>query len=574
MIKNFIKKYLNVGVFASASLPMQILVLLFASLLVIFLFGVFYTTFSHSFLIFMEPTEILRSKNFIETTFGFVELIIGLFIGGALISIITSTLTELTTAANNGFITYKEKDHIIIINENFKLDFVIEEINQYAKDEKTIIDIAIFLPYCDNILAFNKNLKKYSHLIIKVLAGDVLSWQSYQRLNINHANKILLLDHEGTDNENIMISRFILTHKNFTNDKLDFVIDAETEENLKEVYESIFHNRQKQLFLTQSNQVLKQIISRTLVNYDYFFLFSHLLSFVGWEFYVKKASAIYDKKIKFSKALSGQRQAILAGIVTKDGVNLNPPKDTMIDHKQDKLILIAECSHGYDTEDRTNNTNNTITIRKPLAKEHKKIYIVGNKENLELSSITEFLSAESIKQCQKIVCEDNKYNKQEMWDKIVDDKPDIVILDLEDEQEFIVTMFLRNLYSGNKKFLSTIVNIIHDPDIATLMIGADTEKNIIMTEQLIAKYLSQYLFNPQIPAIFDELTTTSGSEFYILEKPKYDDLFEMDYDTLRVNLVQNDMIYIGIFTNDDEFVFNSKEIHKGYKIAVLSEGVR
>ncbi len=383
---------------------------------------------------------------------------------------------------------------------------------------------------------------------------------------------VLLIDHEGTKNENIKISRFVLTHESFTNDKLNFIIDAESEDNLKEVYESIFQHRQEQLFLAQSDIILKQIISRTLVNYDYFVLFSHFLSFVGWEFYVVEASKICDKKTKFSNAVLGQTQAILTGILTKKGVNLNPPKDTTIDPTCDKLILMAESSRVYDTKNNTKYTKNKANIEKPLVKEHKKIYIVGDEENLKLDSITEFLSTDSIKQCQKIVREDGKYNCRDIWDKIVADKPDIVILDLEDEQEFIVTMYLRNLYSGDKKFLSTIVNIIHDPDIATLMIGADIEKNIIISERLIAKYLTQFLFNPKIPAIFDELTTASGSEFYILHKPRYDSLFDMDYDTLRANLIENNMIYIGIFTEENEFVPNCSQIRTAQKIVVLCEG--
>jgi len=439
-------------------------------------------------------------------------------------------------------------------------------------DDSTHQDIAIFLPYCTNILAFNKSLKSYSHLIIKVLAGDVLSWQSYQRLNINHACKVLLLDHEDTANENIKISRFILTNKNFTNHKLDFVIDAELGVNPKRVYDSVFQNRQKQLFLVQSDNVLKQIISRTLVNYDYFALFSHLLSFVGWEFHTIDAAKICKRKIKFSQAVLGQKQAILVGIITGNGVNLNPPKDSFINSKQDKLILIAESNNAYNTKNKINRKIKTIAIKRPSSKEHKKIYIIGNEEHLKLNSITEFLSDESIKKCKKIIRKDNDYAQKKIWDEIVADKPDIVILDLEDEQEFVLTMYLRNLYSENKQFLSSIINIIHNPDIATLMIGADIEKNIIISERLIAKYLTQFLFNPQLPAIFNELTSTTGSEFYILQKPKYNNLFKMDYAHLRANLMDSGMIYIGVFDESGEFIFNSKDIQQAFKIVVLCEG--
>ncbi len=576
-IRNFYKRYINIQTFAASGLIVQVVVLLIFSLLFILGFGLLYENHYHSFNLFMSPTAILDSSTAFEWSLGFVELIIGLFLGGALISIITSTLSQLITAVNNGFIRYKGKNHTIIINSNFKLSFILDELNIQASEQGKNVDIVIYLPYNDDIFSYSNNLATYSNLIINVLAGDPLKWQTYDRLNINCASRIILLDDESVQNECIKISRYIYTHTKFQNNKAQLTIDAEDGPDPKLVYNAIFQGKSQKYNLIQGDDILEGVMSRTLVDYDYFKIFSELLSFDGWEFHIVRACDYFDTDTMFGDAVLQFDRALLVGVVSDGRVDMNPTgtgTGYMIDSQEDSLILIAKNSRKYKRIKSKPNTKGAVKIAKPYVKDDKKICIVGDYEHLELSKITEFLTPKSIADHTKIVCDDDIYSKEILWNTIILEDPDVIILDLEDDQEFVLTMYLQDLYKDRPEFLQKIVNIIHDPDIASLLIGDKQNKNIIISERLVAKYMTQIVFSRHFADIFSELTSPNGSEFYVLHRRKYPDIFDMDYSELRANLMHSGMVYIGSFDSSDNFVFNLHDTSQNDKIVVLCEGVR
>ncbi len=163
----------------------------------------------------------------------------------------------------------------------------------------------------------------------------------------------------------------------------------------------------------------------------------------------------------------------------------------------------------------------------------------------------------SVAEHEKIVCEYGIYSKEILWNTIIKDDPDVIILDLEDDQEFVLTMYLQDIYKDRPKFLQKIVNIIYDPDVASLLTGDKQNKNIIISERLVAKYMTQIAFSSYFADIFAELTSPYGSEFYVLNRRKYPDIFDMNYSELRANLMFSGMVYIGAFDSDDNFVFKT-----------------
>ncbi len=343
------------------------------------------------------------------------------------------------------------------------------------------------------------------------------------------------------------------------------------------MYNAVFKGKSQKYNLIQDDDVLEGVMSRTLVDYDYFKIFSQLLSFDGWEFHIVGANSLFATNILFRKAVLQFDQALLVGVVVDGKVDMNPTgggTGYMIDCQEDSLIFIAQNSKQYKKKKTKPKEYKATKIAKPSVRDDKKVCIVGDYEQIDLSQITEFLTDESIRQHEKIVCDDDIYFKEILWNTIELSRPDVVILDLEDEQELVLTMYLQDLYKDRPKFLKKIVNIIHDPDIASLLIGDNEEKNIIISERLVAKYMTQISFNSYFAGIFAEITSAEGSEFYILHRRKYPDIYNMNYAELRANLMHSGMVYIGLFDSDDKFVFNSRSIANTDKIVVLCEGVK
>ncbi len=170
-----------------------------------------------------------------------------------------------------------------------------------------------------------------------------------------------------------------------------------------------------------------------------------------------------------------------------------------------------------------------------------------------------------------IVVSNNEYISVAFWDKIIKEKYEVIILNFEDDFEFMLTMYLRNIYKHNQEFLDSLVNILHDTINYKLLNSLEYKNSVVLSEKIVGEFISQTLFNSKIVHIFDELTHSRGNEFYILEKHKYEELFSMNIENLKINLLHNNMIYIGVM-KDSKFIANYHSLHDVNKIVVLSEG--
>ena len=573
-MKKIIKKFVNIHAFATSSLATQSAVLISASAVFIYLFSYAYGSFSESAMVFLDPPQIGELHTDFHIVVGVIELIVGLFIGGALISIITSSLEQMIKSINSGYFTYKESGHIVIINKNLKLDFIFDEINKYYIGEQEEQNIVLLLAPTQ-IEKFKKSLKQYSNLDITAIAGNPLNWNSYERVNLNKASKVIvLLSREKIKNQNKKITKFITNNAGFTNEDLSFVIETEHLQYSNEIYDYIFDGVTNHYTLVNNSDLIAKILNRSVVNYNYFKIYSELLSFDGNAFYTIDYIDIFEQELTFQEASLRVTKAVLTGIIRDEEVMLNPPSYIKL-LSSDKLIMIMEDRFSYEIDKSyTLPQNNSLTSAKPQLKEERNIVIVGNHTDIDMSSITQFLVSKSISNLREIVRADGNYMDLGLWRELENSNVDVIILNLEDEYEFNLTLYLQSIYKNKPDFLVKLVNILHDPTIAMLL---DTNKrrnstnSMILSQKLIGVFISQALFNPYTYDIFDEITQSRGNELYILNKTAYANLYKMDYITLKSTLLQNSMIYIGSFI-DSAFVFDSTEIQRAEKIVVLAEG--
>ena len=571
-LRKTLKKLFNVHSFATASLPLQSLILIGTSILLIYLFSYGYSSISESALIFLDPPKIAELHSSFHIAIGILELIIGLFIGGALISIITSSLGQIIKSINSGYFPYSGSRHLIVINQNSKLDFIFDEINKYYLGEQEEQNIVVLLQP-SLVQEFKKKLQLYTNLDITTIAGNTLQWDSYERININKADKIiLLLSEDQKINENKKTAKFITSHTNFSNKKLSFVIETEKIEYSSEIYDYIFGQLTNPYTLVNNNDLIGKILNRSVVNYDYFKIYSELLSFDNNEFYIVDYLDIFEESLSFKKASLQLSSSILVGLVRESKVLLNPPYTTQL-KESDKLILIMEDRLTYKLDKESiESPSSFISITKPKLKEKRNIAIVGNYTDIEKINITQFLVKESIENFQVLVQKNGDYMAKALWDNFIDSDIDVIILNMEDEYEFTLSLYLQSIYRDQPEFLSKIVNILHDPIIANLLSSNKDTHHMILSQKLIGEFVAQSLFNPYTYDIFDEITQSKGNEIYILNSDEYPDLYTLNYNELKLTLLKNNMIYIGSFV-ESNFYFYSKDIHRAEKIVVLAEGV-
>ena len=573
-LKDTIRKLFSISNFASSSIFYQFIVLFVLSSFFIVLFSFVYTGGEKiSLMIFLDPPSLADASSPTEMVFGVIELLIGLFIGGALISIITELLTNISNDIKHGYYPYKGKNHIIIINKNSKLEFILNEMNYYYKDAEQMQDVVLFLSFEEDIENFGQNLQQYSNINITSIKGDLLNWNSYEKLNINSAKKLLILKEEinKTQHLNIKISRYLLSNEFFSNNGLQFIIESENDKTTQVVYEEIFKGTKNKYHIINHNGIIEKFLNRAILETDYFKAYSNLLSFEGFEFYTLNVQDVFDEEITFKNACMRFTDGILIGIERNEHLILNPAKEILL-LQNDKLITILENSLAYLISSYEDVNVEFLKIDKPELKTSRNICIIGDYDDIHEKQITEFLTQQSIENLKRIVLENNDYVVDSFWDKVASKNYDMIILNLEDDDEFILTMYLRNRFKNNHKLLNSLVNIIHNPVNAKLLVDKKFKDNIILSEKLVGEYITQVMFNSDIVTIFDEITQSKGNEFYILEKSDYESLFQMKYNDFKLTLLENDMLYIGAIIKN-EFMVNHKNLKESERIMILTQGV-
>ena len=568
-MKHTLRRFINVHYFASSNVFIQSFILFLISVLIIYIFSYGYHSIKHSAAVFLDPPQISEFETPFDIFIGIIELLLGLFIGGALISIITSSFLDIIETVKKGHAPYKNDNHIIIINKNSKLEFILKEINQYYLDEDIHQDIVILVRN-EELEKVKEKIDNYSYLKVFILTGDILNWISYDRLNINKAQKVIILNDNDSNisNENEKISTYILSNPNFKNYNLEFIIEVNGDKHIKYIYNYIFKNTKNRYLLVNHEDIIEKFLNRSVIDYNYFKIYYDLLSFSdGFEFYILNYDDVFEEDyLYYFQAYMKLENSILIGIVDKNKVILNPLESVMLNQNH-KLIVLMKSRFDFEINEVETLKSNNLKIPLPKLKEQKNICIIGDYNDISLDNIVHFLDDKSKENITHIV-EDNYMNKN-LWDKLLKLKIDIIILNLEDEEEFILTMFLKSLYSEEE--LVKLVNIFYNPQIASLLLNT-SRHNLILSDEIIGKFITQNLFNMYANDIFDEITQTKGNELYILKKDEYEKIYNFDYQILKHTLYENNMLYIGGFI-DKEFYFNYTEIEKIEKIVVLARGI-
>jgi len=132
-LKKIIRKFISFEAFATSNIGTKVLVLIIFSMVFVYLFKYAYSQnpLNTSLTIFLDPPSLVNAPNGFERGVGVIELMIGLFISGTLISIITSLLLDITHKVHKGLIPYRGKGHLIVMNNSPKLRYILDEIELF-----------------------------------------------------------------------------------------------------------------------------------------------------------------------------------------------------------------------------------------------------------------------------------------------------------------------------------------------------------------------------------------------------------------------------------------------------------
>ncbi|MCP3899752.1 MAG: hypothetical protein GY707_08580 [Desulfobacteraceae bacterium] len=570
------KNKFSIEQISKASTFYQLLILLVFSVILISIFGFLIGSISKSVELFLKPVSITSQVGLYNISIGFIEIILGILFFGTIISILTSARVEFISNIKSGSLPYKRKNHFVIINKSKLIPFILKELNLKMIDENSKMDVVICIPMIGDKTSDNLMLPEYSNINVFIRSGNPYTNDIYKKINIRYSDEIIILHNSDLkndmkrDNLNLKILSILHSNNKFAKEDGLFTVESASSRKTDLIIDSIMQQHGMQRYsVINPKDLIPKLITRSLINLIYYDFFKEIASYKGCEIYEINYSKYFDTPQQFQdvhlKILNGSLIGVQSGIKTF----INPHNYEI--QMSDILLILLEVNEIEIGDVLEYDEYNFSKIKKPQLKEYRKMCIIGGNDEMSIKGLSEFLDVKSIQSLKTYVNDEKDYLNSDFWNKIFDNQYDVILLNLEDELEFHVTLYVNALFDHDKKFLDKIINIIRDTDTASLLESNDIENSVIISEKLVSQFITQAAFSPSIVPLLNQITQAEGYEPYVLNNTLYSELFDLDFNTLKLHLIKNQMIFLGIINNGKLFL-NCKQVEKSDAILVLACG--
>ena len=571
--------------FALLSVFNQLLVVFLFTAVIILFSSVLVGSIKDSYELFIDPSEWPKIEgSYFKSVFTFVLTILGIIITGFIISVLSSFLEGTLRDIKEGNLNYLGKNHILIINYNEKLSKLLEELDIYF--EKSQKEVVIFVDDLENLKKLQDSIKELNlnNLKIFIRYGNPYFFNRYEELSIFDVYSVIVLLDENedkfeADNKNLKIINMLCTYENkkFLNylkykqsiDKpVKFVVEFS---NVKHFENSIRFISSNLVFPMAPMNVINDVLNLSIIDINFYRIWSELLSFEGYEFFFEPSKNYINKPMKFKELVIGLKNAQIIGIskkVNNEYKLLINEKDEIIDPNNGELgdfiiLLRKKDIKPYFEEKQLESPKNIIS--QPSEIFVRNILILGDSKTLELQ---EFLNLKTSKIDKFIPKKEELYNKK-FFDEILKNI-DICILNLDDELSYRVAITLLSFYKTNE-ILDKFVFLINNPFIDELL-KQTGYKNTILSNLLVAKYISQVSNQMALSFVLKELFSKDGSEINFIDKNDIPVSSLSSVEQLKLDLIESEIIYIGIIKKDEKIEFLSNSLEEAQKIIVISKG--
>lgn len=596
-----IRRLLTPERFALAPVWIQLIAISITSAMVILILSPFLGGLSRSYRIFTDPAYYADAKGPVQVAMGLLQVFIGLIFFSFIISILSAALVKLIQNIKSGLLPYKKRNHILFINYNVKLFMILDQINFRARKNGILEDVVLLFHEPAKVTAFREKCEngRWKNLDIFIRQGDVLSFHTFDKLSIYFAKALLILspDDFGTPFESDNFNLKILT--NLTNN-LPFLkllkerqdkgrpikcsIELSSHLDARKIALDLISYKSGFLFaVIMPEDVIGSIIARAKVDYVYYKVFFEVLSPEGSNIqFVNplKFGAIQKfQDLSFEKLLLMFKGGTLIGF-SKPGMmgsfesNLCPFGAGFSDGMWFIFLTTDVRKIKFQWDATCSIPEKRVDIIPPKEEVSKRICIIGNMWNLE--NIEDFIDRKSRKTLQEsqfvFDCKEDYFSGQFLH-KIQQGDFDTVVINLDDELGFRLTMLFEASNKGDPQFLSKIITILSNPVTDQLLNTNLLKINTVLSHNLSSRYIAKLTFQKNLDQIFSELANIEGSEFNLLEVGKHIPSFLLkDVEDVKRLLTAHEMIYLGTVDANKNVKFEPKSFEETKQLLVLSKG--
>lgn len=584
--------------FALAPLWVQLAAIFTSSALVILLLAPFIGDLGTSYRFFSDPSSYADAEGFRQLFFGFVQVGFGLLLFSFIISVLSSALEQLIERIRGGTLPYRKRSHLLIVNRNAKLPLILDEIDaRYAAIDQAV-DVVVLLGNREEVGDFSDSLHlgRWPFLHLYVRQGDLLDFETYQRVSIFSAAGVVLLANDraggtfASDNLNLKILTTLvndpaywghLTHHHEQRRPLKCAVELSSEVRSREVAQGLTALGREALFsVTTPGDVIGRILSRSIIDLVFYKLYDEILSAGGHSAYFVNPRKIANGPAagtSFEEVSRRFTRGILAGFSHNDagGFTLRLAPAGQLLGEGDWLIVIArspaDIIYGPPTAAAT---APVLTVTPPSEIRRRRLCVVGNARTFE--SLADFLHGDSRTDLAKshfIHEEAAAYFTDDFIARLRTGGYDNLVINLDDETGFRFTLHLEAQLPPDDPLRERIVTVLTDPVIEELLNRRSKHRRTILPDKLAAKYITQLSFQKNLEKLYDELSAPEGMEFNLLEVGRHIPATALtSKPAVKDLLLAHGLVYVGTVDEHKEVQFDADDLTGARQIVVISSG--
>ena len=458
-----LKRYFTLDGYSLSPIYIQLIILMIISFIIMGIASLYYGSFENSYYLFMSPTRLPPKGSMVVTI---IIIIVGIIISSFVISILSSALEKFIGEVKMGILPFKRSNHLVIINQNSELIYILSELNIKYRNLNQIKELVLILSSEDEVNLFLQKMRAYKHLSIFVKYGNLYDVKTYQKFSLHKCENIMLLQDEKIDdkflcdNNNLKILSTIIQHKTIDFKRINLVVQNSSTNGVDGV-DGIFPFLQQSYHLENLSfinptMLLGQLLKRSFIDVTYFNIYNELFTFQGFELCIVKAKRFIDSPIRFGDLLIKTNISLLIGCIQGNEVKLN--EMALLVDANDELIFIAQNEREISPDSQLQIDNiPDKSIHQPSELANRKICILG--DYLQVNNVSEFLDKEGQKALTTYNFTNfNRYTNRKFIDDLRAQRFDRIILNFEDKYTLRYILILVSLYGKEDSFVTNCIS--------------------------------------------------------------------------------------------------------------------
>ena len=590
-----------------------------------------------SFLHLLDPGTISGTEGIRLIVPMAIVTVIGLVFTGMLISIINNALEEKLSSLRKGHSQVAEKYHTVVFGCNDDTYSIISE--QIEANRNVVEDDLKHTNPCIIVLEdldkeemderIKTHIPNFYNTRVICRSGKMTQENLYETVSLEEASSIIIrcTDDLMTLRISLAVGTYLRKFRGSTPHITTMVNDTNSMNAVKAALEGY----ETQVFYF--DKWLARITAQACRQPGLSYVFMELFNYVDAEIYVEETDCNgkpldFDGVI-FKNAIGQFTQSTLIGVVRKDSVDgsdrmyIAPNPDFEI-KQGDKFIVVAEDDNmiridpgeikrqkldlGYKmAEYKSFNRQEMHLLVLSWNKGMPEVLInlddfVSDNSTAKIVAMREYSDIELIKNNVKNINIDftlakNLYDKEYLETLITDDITNILLLCRDDiskedadAQTMMILLQLRELIreresqSGNKRniVITSELNISDDQKLMQLTSVDD----FIVGSEITNRIITQVANEPELKAVFEELLTADGADFYLRSISNYlcfnenEDTIRIDFrDLVRICYEHGDIVIGWLSVDDGDITYkcnpDKSQMHsfrESDKLIIIAQG--